>query len=91
MKAQANKNGGAGKDRERPVFGKGTSPLPEELKRRIEAQREQEKKGKASSQRPAPRQEPAEQEKEASLLPLLIATVLLMLLAAVMVLRVFVF
>ena len=90
MKRESHKSGRHEQAKEGKVFGKGTYPLSEELKARIEAQRALEQKGKGKPARPVSASEPPA-PKEPSLLPLVTATVVMVLLAIVMVLRVFVF
>ena len=90
MHRKENKSGRHEPTNNEKVFGKGTYPLPEELKARIEAQRELERKGKGKRAAAPKAPEQAPETKEPSLVPLLIATVTMMLLAAVMVLRAFV-
>ena len=91
MKRESHKSGRHEQAKEGKVFGKGTYPLSEELKARIEAQRALEQKGKGKPARPVSGSEMPTAPKEPSLLPLVTATVVMVLLAIVMVLRVFVF
>ena len=91
MKHTSHKSGRHEQTKNGKVFGKGSCPLDPELKARIEAQRALEQKGKAKRARtPETAQETPVQE-ERSLLPLVIATAVMVTLATVMVLRVFVF
>lgn len=90
MKSESHKPARHEQNKDGKVFGKGSYPLSPELKARIEAQRALEQKGKGKRARAA---EPAAETPapdERSLLPLVIATVVMVLLAAVMVLRVFI-
>lgn len=91
MKHESNKSGRHEQTRDSKVFGKGTYSLDPELKARIEAQRALEQREKGKRVRAAAPTEEMPAAEERSLVPLVIATVVMVALALVMVLRVFVF